>query len=64
MWWSLQPVTSVNGALPDSARYKNMFSCTIWSQESAIKSKVDTWLTEFRIDWIPMVLQKGYVLNV
>ena len=25
---------------------------------------VDTWLTEFRIDQIRMVLQKGYVLYV
>ena len=27
-------------------------------------SSVDTWLTEFRIDRIRMVLQKGYILYV
>ena len=27
-------------------------------------SSVDTWLTEFQIDQIYMVLQKGYVLYV
>ena len=26
--------------------------------------KVDTWLTEFQIDRIHMVLQKGYILYV
>ena len=38
----------------------NLFILNCWEDEN----EIDTWLTEFRIDRIRVVLQKGYVLYV
>ena len=43
---------------------QNLFTATAQLYNCGYILMVDTWLTEFRIDRICVVLQKGYILYV